>query len=176
MHLFSMLPLLLLILYLIPLFNKAAQRTNQRPGNPYSPSSPWAHNLETSLQKWLSSVNPAPTPETEKARPDRRGAEASRLDNPTETEGTAGIEGTTGVEGTAGSEGSAGMEGTPGTEGTFDRAVAAETEPPLSEKKPSLSNLTAENIAGAVIWSEILGKPKARINRPWPGCHNHNDK
>ena len=162
MDILSLLPIILMIFAVVSKLNKGATRTNQRPRSPYAPSSPWAGNLETSLQKWLSYGNPTPTPKIVEIRKDFRVEEASWMDNSSETEGTAGIEGTDGVEGTAG------VEGPAGSEGTFNPTLTSEIKPLQLEEPPSYPDLAEKNLAEAVIWAEILGKPKARINRSFP--------
>ncbi|OLN28081.1 hypothetical protein [Desulfosporosinus metallidurans] len=165
MDILSLLPIILMIFALVSKLNKGATRTNQRSRSPYAPSSPWAHNLETSLQKWLSYGSPTPTPEIVEVRKDYRVEEASWMDNTPEAEGTAGIEGTEGTEGTNG------VEGTAGSEGTFKPTISYEVVPLQLEERSCLPDRPEINLAEAVIWSEILGKPKARINRPFPRNH-----
>lgn len=90
-----------------------------------------------------------------------------------ETEGTQGIEGSQGIEGIQGTEGSQGIEGIQGTEGTSDYvgilgldAYKSTDETPGEEiaRNPiglSGVSVTERELVLAVIWAEILGKPRA---------------
>lgn len=101
-------------------------------------------------------------------------------------EGTWGVEGTQGVEGIEGTEGTQGVEGIEGVEGTqgiegignyvgiLGQEAYKSAGAPLQEKNRGASGLsgvhcfsTQSGLAQAVIWAEILGKPRAL--RPFKG-------
>lgn len=167
MDILSFLPIIVMILAIVSKLNKGATRTNLSPRSPFPRSSPWTQNLDTSIQKWLSSRSLAPTPEIVEIQKDYRVEEASWMDDKFETEGTPGIEGTAGIEGTEG------VEGISGTEGTNKQSISSEVETPRSEERSSFPHLIEGNLAQAVIWSEILGKPRARINGPFASSYWH---
>ncbi|TGE31003.1 hypothetical protein [Desulfosporosinus sp. Sb-LF] len=167
MDILSFLPIIIMIFALVSKLNKGATKTNQRPRSRYSPSSPWGNNLEASLQKLLSYGSPVPTSEIVEVRNNVQVEEAPWMDNATESEGTAGIGGTNGVEGTDGVEGTNGVEGTAGSEGTFKPINSPEIETIQLKERNSFPDLAEKDLIEAVIWAEILGKPKARISRPF---------
>ena len=171
MDIISLLPIILMIFAIVTKLNKGATRTNQRPRGSYAPSSPWVNNLETSLQKWLSYGSPIPTTEIVEVRNEFRTEEISSMDNTADTEGTAGTEGSDGVEGKGGVEGTAGLEGAAGSEELFKPTLTTELKTLQLEKPPSYPNFSEKNLVEAVIWAEILGKPKARINRSFQRNH-----
>ena len=173
MDIFSLLPIILMIVAVVSKLNKGVAKTNQRPRSPYATSSPWANNLETSLQKWLSYRSPIPTSEIVEVRNEFRREEVSLMNNTADTEGTAGTEGSDGVEGKGGVEGTAGLEGAAGSEELFKPTLTTElkTLQLEIEKPPSYPNFSEKNLVEAVIWAEILGKPKARINRSFQRNH-----
>ncbi|MDP4160273.1 MAG: hypothetical protein Q8911_11035 [Bacillota bacterium] len=161
MDILSFLPIIIMIFAVVSKLNKGTTRSNHRPRSPYAPSSPWVNNLETSIRKkWLSYKTPILSSNVVEGRNDFPMEEFPWIDNTTETEGTAGIEGTDGVEGTNGVEGIAGLEG------TLIPTLPSEIKTPQLDEPPSYPDLEGKNLAEAVIWAEILGKPKARINRP----------
>lgn len=92
-----------------------------------------------------------------------------------ETEGTEGFEGTQGVEGTQGTEGTQGIEGTSEYVGILGLEAYKSAEETPSEEiannPPGLSglqlSLTERELVQGVMWSEILGKPRAM--RPFRG-------
>lgn len=153
----SIVPILIIIFAVIAQISKRAASAYQRPRNPFPPSSTRTNSLETLLQRWLSSERPIPSIDRIARKSNFSLSEASLIDNSPETEGTEGIEGTAGVEGTAGIEGTAGVEGSE----TETQQTAEAPSPPL------YSDLAERNLADAVIWAEILGKPKARANKAW---------
>lgn len=149
MDIMSLLPIVIIMIFgIFSKLNKNTTKTNQRPRNPYAPSSPWAFNNETSLPKRFPSKSPIPDSEIVKDLNNFSLKEVSLIDNTTESEGIYGIEGTAGVE------------------GTVKPIIMSEIKIPQSESTPYYPDLSGKNLADAVIWSEILGKPKSRINRP----------
>lgn len=153
MDILSMLPIIIMIFAIVTKLNSGASKTSLGSRNPRLPSSPWAHDLGTSLQKWLSYENPTPTSKNVEVQKEYQVIENSWLVNSSETEGTAGEEGTPGVE------------GTPGTEATFKPTISSEVESSHAEES-FFPDLAEKNLTEAVIWAEILGKPRSRINRP----------
>ncbi|WP_407312652.1 hypothetical protein [Desulfosporosinus sp. SB140] len=163
MDILSFLPIIVLIFAIVSKMNKGAAKINQRPRTPYVPSSFRIQDLETSLQKWLSYESPTPNPRIFEDRKDYRAEEAPWMDDSLETEGTPGIEGTAGIEGTQGIEGISGTE----VENLQKSSSAIDPDTSQSEERYYFPDFMERNLADAVIWTQILGKPKARINRPF---------
>lgn len=164
MDILSALPFILFIfLAAANKINKRTTSTKQQPPGPSPQSFPWARDLETSLQKWLLDEDHIPEPKMTESQKHHQFEETAMMANIPETEGTDG------VEGTAGTEGSAGTEGTAATEGNLRPTLSSEIETPRLAENSFLPALEQKNLAEAVIWAEILGKPKARIARPYGG-------
>lgn len=161
---FSWLPLIFIIIAALSSVNKKLTKPGTRPFNP--PPSPWARGFEPrglDLSKWTSGKTlRAPWAEPETAW--EGVGDLQEIEETTEqTEGTTGTEGTQGLEGTAGVEGTYGIEGTFRNEGTPSTPTINQGEfPSRTEGVLSLATLpTDEELMRAMIWSEILGKPKS---------------
>ncbi|MGC7873864.1 hypothetical protein ACPUYX_20470 [Desulfosporosinus sp. SYSU MS00001] len=169
MDILSFLPIIIMIFALASKINKGTTRPNQRPKNPYTPSAPWAQDLESAIQKWISPRIPNAIPKLSEVQ-DYQAEEFPRMDNFVESEGTQGNEGTPGIEGTALDEGIL------SSEKTKQKIFQSEADPTATEGKegPDCSGspiFRQNHLADAVIWAEILGKPKARISGPFARNH-----
>ncbi|GAB6171049.1 hypothetical protein JCM15765_05270 [Paradesulfitobacterium aromaticivorans] len=92
-------------------------------------------------------------------------------------EGSTGIEGTAGTEGTMGTEGISGSVGIAGTEGAPETVGSVRPQRGSSAKGRSASSgvatrvwnneLSRQDLVRGVIWSEILGRPRAM--KPYRG-------
>lgn len=179
--LLSWLPILIAILVAL---SSASEKIKGKPGSkPLNPSSPWAKGFEPreiEFPKWLTQAIPGiETLMTKNERIDKYPYEktviADRLVDREGTrgvEGIAGDEGTVGIEGALGIEGTSGIEGMSGTEGTFGQEGTAESRslnsPKISSQAEgkSITNIpNNEDLIRAVVWAEILNKPKALTGR-----------
>ncbi|MEA4902058.1 hypothetical protein [Desulfitobacterium sp.] len=177
-------PWLAIAIAIILTLSAASEKAKGKPGSTGSksryPSSPWAKGFEpqgSELFKWLAKKIPGIEPFLTNNENNHTYPYAT--DKTMSYEDTDGVEATDGVEGTAGIEGTAGVEGTAGIEGTSgdEKAIGVEEiggtiESPLSaaKKHSSESKLTAdipnnEDLIRAIVWAEILDKPKALKGR-----------
>lgn len=175
--LFSWLPIIIAILVGL---SSASEKNKGKPGSkPLNPSSPWAKGFEPreiEFPKWLTQAIPGiETLLTKNERieeyPYEKTVIADRridLEGNSEVEGAAGIEGIAGdegilgIEGTSGMEGILGMEGTSGQEGTSESRPVSTPKISLQADGKSITNIpNNEDLIRAVLWAEILNKPKA---------------
>lgn len=141
---FPWLTLIFMVIAVLYSLNENFQnKSGKRPLN--SSPSPWAHS-------WRKSENFSQFSEEKYV----------------ETEGTSSTEGSPGVEGTAGDEGSSAIESTIRMEETPRQEQTSELKVihPLKTKELFLDTRpTDEDLIRAVVWAEILGKPKAMKTR-----------
>lgn len=149
----------------------ASEKAKGKPGSTGSgsksryPSSPWAKGFEPrDLEpfKWLTKKIPGIEPLLTKNENNHMYPYEKKITTKTMPyEGTDGVEGTAGIEGTSGDEKAIGAEE---IEGTIKLPLSA------AKKHSSESKLTAdipnnEDLIRAIVWAEILDKPKALKGR-----------
>lgn len=177
MDIFSWLPIIVIILVALSSANNKLQ--GKSGSEPHDHSSPWARGFEPrgfEFPKWL--VQDEPMKKLEHIWDEFQSDNESPQKEFNDTERTTRVEGTSGVEGTIGIEGSPGTEGTPGQEGTSllsENAVQVRipelripSTPEISSETQGLSlNLFPDDavLMRAVVWAEILDKPKALRKR-----------
>ncbi|AHF08526.1 hypothetical protein [Desulfitobacterium metallireducens] len=176
-NIFSWIPIIIAILVAL---SSASEKIKGKPGSKsLTPSLPWVKGLEPrefELPKWLTQAIPGietllTTNERIEEYPYEKTVINDRtmgLEGTIGIEGTAGDEGTLGIEGAIGVEGNSGVEGTSGTEGASGQEDTAEAKPLSTLKRSlqaggkSITNIpNNEDLINAVVWAEILNKPKA---------------
>jgi hypothetical protein len=166
----SWLPIIIAIFVAL---SSAGEKGKGKPGTtrPYL-SSPWAKGFEPSeirFPKWLTEKIPGienllSNNENKNLYPSKKTV--------IDIEGTSGVEGTEGIEGTPSVEGVVGIEGTSGIEGTFGNEISLKSpvyfDKECSSESDSKQMTTIPNneeLIRAVVWAEILNKPKALRGR-----------
>ncbi|HVJ48504.1 hypothetical protein [Desulfitobacterium sp.] len=183
MDIFSWLPIIVIILVAL---SSANNKLQGKPGSkPHDQPSPWARGFDPrsfELPKWLTQEGPLK--ESGHIWDEFKSFNEYPKKGLTDTEGTISVEGTAGEEGTSGNEGTIGIEGSSGTEGTSGREGTSvlsgnDAKERISELRTPITPEISSQSQGlflnyfpadavlmrAVVWAEILDKPKALRKR-----------
>lgn len=171
----SWLPIIIAIFVAL---SSAGEKDKGKPGTTRpNLSSPWAKGFEPreiGFPKWLTEKIPGienllSNNENKNLHPSKKTVMTKKM---IDFKGTSGAEGTAGIEGTPGDEGVVGIEGTSGIEGTFGNDISLKSPVYFDEECSSETDskqMTTipnnEELIRAVVWAEILNKPKALRGR-----------